>query len=376
MKKKICFIIDSLSIGGAEKSLVTLLNLLDYDKYDVDLQLFAGGGMFERFLPKEVNVLPVITCHSFLSRIVYSAALRLKKRTHAGIARLYWKTIGHSLLNNPKQYDVAIGYGQCIPTFYVVDKISAKKKYAWVNCIFNLKEKELAYQKRFYERLDGISIVSPEALEHFQGVYPEFAKKMHLIKDLYDGDMIERMSCLKAEQEINHALPVIMTAGRLNKSQKAYDLALQAANILRERGVKFRWYVIGEGPYRGEMENYISENHLEDIFILLGATPNPYAYMRQCDIYVQTSRFEGFGLTVAEARILNRPIVCTNFDACHMQLIDGKNALIASFEPSDIADKIELLMNDKSLYNSIQQYQMAEKKGNTEEIEKFYNLID
>ena len=140
--------------------------------------------------------------------------------------------------------------------------------------------------------------------------------------------------------------------------------------------MKFRWYVIGEGPYRGEMENYISENHLEDIFILLGATPNPYAYMRQCDIYVQTSRFEGFGLTVAEARILNRPIVCTNFDACHMQLIDGKNALIASFEPSDIADKIELLMNDKSLYNSIQQYQMAEKKGNTEEIEKFYNLID
>ena len=375
MKKKNLFVIDSLNIGGAEKSLVTLLNLIDFVKYEVHLQMFAMGGVFEMFIPKEVNILPCIKGKSIIRHLVFSLLIRLKKYKHAEIARIYWKTIGTKLPVDKTYYDVSIGYGQCLPTFFVVDKTMARKKIAWVNCMYHLSGCEKNYQQRFYEKLDGISLVSPEALKHFQGVYPEFSRKMHLIKDLYDGDMIERMSCLKAEQEINHALPVIMTAGRLNKSQKAYDLALQAANILRERGVKFRWYVIGEGPYRGEMENYISENHLEDIFILLGATPNPYAYMRQCDIYVQTSRFEGFGLTVAEARILNRPIVCTNFDACHMQLIDGKNALIASFEPSDIADKIELLMNDKSLYNSIQQYQMAEKKGNVEDIEDFYELI-
>ena len=98
--------------------------------------------------------------------------------------------------------------------------------------------------------------------------------------------------------------------------------------------------------------------------------------MRQCDIYVQTSRHEGFGLTIAEARILNRPVVCTNFEACTMQMVDGKNGLITSFEPDDIADAIERLMNDKQLYMDIQNYLRKEKKGNVEEIGKFYKMIE
>ena len=124
------------------------------------------------------------------------------------------------------------------------------------------------------------------------------------------------------------------------------------------------------------MERFIAENQLQEHFILLGFTANPYSYMRQCDVYVQTSRHEGFGLTIAEARILNRPVVCTNFEACSMQMVDGKNGLITSFEPSDIADAIERLMNDKQLYQDIQDYLKTEKKGNVEEIENFYKLID
>ena len=198
---------------------------------------------------------------------------------------------------------------------------------------------------------------------------------MSVILDLYDASMIQRMSELPSDKPIKKDVPVIMTAGRLNKPQKGYDLALEAAKILRNRGAQFRWYAIGDGPYRGEMERFIAENQLQEHFILLGFTANPYSYMRQCDIYVQTSRHEGFGLTIAEARILNRPVVCTNFEACTMQMVDGKNGLITSFEPNDIADAIELLMNDKELYQNIQNYLMQEKKGNVEEIENFYKLI-
>ncbi|MCQ2267590.1 MAG: glycosyltransferase [Bacteroidaceae bacterium] len=376
MKKKLLFIIDSLRVGGAEKSLVTLLNLIDYSKYEVDLQLFAYGGMFEQFVPKDVNILPVIKIKSFAARIAYSLLLRLKKRNHASIARVYWQTIGRSLPVNPKQYDAAIGYGQCIPTFYVIDKTNANCKYVWVNCVFHLVGKELNFQRQFYYKAKTISVVSPEAMEHFQSVYPEFKHKMQVVQDLYDGKFIQQMSKMNAEKEIDHSIPVIMTTGRLNKPQKAYDLALASAKILHERGLKFHWYAIGEGPYRTEMEKYIENNKLQNVFILLGSTPNPYAYMRQCDIYVQTSRFEGFGLTIAEARMLNRPIVCTNFEACHMQLKDGENALITSFCPSDIANAIEKLLTNKELYHSILSNLELEKKGNSEEIEKFYKLIE
>ena len=390
IKKRLFFVIDSLGVGGAEKSLVTLLNLLDYSRYEVDLQLFAYGGVFERFLPKEVNVLPPLDYDSFLkkpflkqvshprmfwARLNYSLMARKTDLNHSDRARLYWETIGKCINMDDQQYDVAIGYGQNAPTFYVIDKVKAAHKYVWVNCIFHLEGLNKQYQHKFYKEADGIAIVSEDAYKHFSGVYPEFVNKMSVILDLYDASMIQRMSELPSDKPIKKDVPVIMTAGRLNKPQKGYDLALEAAKILRNRGVQFRWYAIGDGPYRGEMERFIAENQLQEHFILLGFTANPYSYMRQCDIYVQTSRHEGFGLTIAEARILNRPVVCTNFEACTMQMVDGKNGLITSFEPNDIADAIELLMNDKELYQNIQNYLMQEKKGNVEEIENFYKLI-
>lgn len=391
-KKRILFVIDSLGVGGAEKSLVTLLNLLDYSRYEVDLQLFAYGGTFEQFLPKDVKVLPALDYTSFLAlplwkqilypkmfyvRLLYSMKIRKPGLLHADKACLYWKTIGSCIRQVGKDYDIAIAYAQGVPTFYIIDKIKAKKKLAWVNVDYKLEGITREYQRVFYEKVDTIVPVSDSACNVFATlVYPEFREKMRIMWDINDGRMIQHMSELPSNKPILKDVPVIMTAGRLNKPQKGYDLALEAAKILRDRGVNFRWYAIGDGPYRGEMERFISDNQLQEHFILLGFTANPYSYMRQCDIYVQTSRHEGFGLTIAEARILNRPVVCTNFEACTMQMIDGKNGLITSFEPNDIADAIERLMNDKELYSDIQNYLKTEKKGNVEEIERFYQMID
>ena len=391
-KMRVLIIGMSLNIGGAEKSLVTLLNLLDYSRYEVDLQLFLYNGDLMQFLPKEVNLLPPLRYTDFLSwpiwnqllkpkylmaRLLYSLKIRKSGLLHADKACLYWQTIGRCIEVNTHQYDVAIGYAQGIPTFYTVDKVTAKKKLVWINVDYRLVGKTKAYQSQFYHKCDVIVPVSDSACKVFSSiVYPEFKEKMKIMWDITDAQMINRMSELFSDKPISKECPVIMTVGRLNKPQKGYDLALEAAKILRDRGVKFRWYAIGDGPYREKMEKFISDHQLQEHFILLGFTANPYSYMRQCDIYVQTSRHEGFGLTIAEARILNRPVVCTNFEACTMQMIDGKNGLVTSFNPDDIADAIERLMNDKELYRDIQNYLKNEKKGNVEEIENFYKLIE
>lgn len=391
-KKRLFFVIDSLNVGGAEKSLVTLLNLLDYSRYEVDLQLFAYGGTFERFLPKEVNLLPpldylkflylplwrqVLCPKRFFARLIYSLRIRKTGLLHADKACIYWQTMGSYIEEVAKVYDVAIGYAQGVPTFYTIDKIKAKKKLVWVNVDYKLQGATKTYQRVYYEKADVIVPVSDSACNVFATlVYPEFREKMKIMWDINDGRMIQRMSELPSDKPIKKDASVIMTAGRLNKPQKGYDLALEAAKILRDRGVQFRWYAIGDGPYRGEMERFIVDNQLQEQFILLGFTANPYSYMRQCDVYVQTSRHEGFGLTIAEARILNRPVVCTNFEACTMQMVDGKNGLITSFEPEDIADAIERLLEDKQLYSNIHEYLKKEKKGNTEEIQNFYRLIE
>ncbi len=387
MKKRILFVIESLIAAGGEKSLVTLLSLIDYDKYDVDLQLFGFGGEFEQYVPQNVSVLPPLSYPAFLmhqrsgtfkmwcSRFCYSLSIRGSKKTIKEKARLYWTHISSCIEENPAHYDVAIAYGQCHPTFYVAEKVNADKKLAWVNCIYHLDGKEREWQRPFYEVMDKIVMVSEAALTHFKGVYPDMAQKMDLMPDLVVPDFISRMADNGKSFDDGNKGIKLLTVARLNKADKGYDITLDACRILKKRGVDFKWYALGRGEYKSEMERYIEEHGLKDTFILLGVTPNPYPYINDCTLYVQTSRHEGYGLSIAEARILNKPVVTTEFDAVWNQMVQGENGLVVPQDPVAVADAIEHLLNDEHLYNHIVSYQKQEKKGNTEEIEKFYKLI-
>lgn len=398
MKKKILFVIDSLRCAGAEKSLVTLLSLLDYSKFEVDLQLFHYGGEFERFLPKEVNLLPPLGYTRFLEKKLYTqikdavrgkcfhylmARLKfsLKLRLLAQVAnktkaRIYWQMVSRVFLEPVKEYDIAIAYAQCLPTFYVVDKIKANKKIGWVNCIYHLTGKEMHYQERFYKQLDYIVTVSDGAYNHFCQVYPQFRLKMRIVRDIVDYKTIYQMSAIGQSYTDSFDGIRILTVARLNEKDKGYDIALETCKVLKERNIKFRWYAIGKGEYREGMEQYIKEHDLVDYFILLGTTPNPYPYIKDATLYVQTSRHEGFGLSIAEARMLNIPVVTTDFDSVYNQMVDGKNGLVTSQDPMAVADAIERMLTDSDLYNSIVEYLQNEKKGNAEEIQEFYQLMD
>lgn len=144
---------------------------------------------------------------------------------------------------------------------------------------------------------------------------------------------------------------------------------------MKERRIPFVWYVVGDGG-RGPIEEDIDRYHIEDNFILLGAKDNPYPYMKAADIYVQTSRFEGYCLTLAEARILEKPCVATAFDVVFDQIIDGENGLVVDMNAEAVVNGIERLMKDQALYDHIRECQKKEKKGNIEEIEKFYELVE
>ena len=103
--------------------------------------------------------------------------------------------------------------------------------------------------------------------------------------------------------------------------------------------------------------------------------PNPYPFIKNADIYVQTSRFEGFGLAIAEARMLNIPVVTTRFDSVYNQMIDGKNGLVVDMNAEAVCNGIVTLLENEELRENIVRYLNEEKKGNIEEIEKFYQLI-
>lgn len=395
MKKNVLFVIDSLVGAGAEKSLITLLSLLDYRKYSVDLLLFAHGELLEELVPKEVNILPPIkytdfarlnlksafiyslkknNYSMFLSRIKYSLNIRLKSFSNPQKARLYWESVSNVIEENPKQYDIAISYAQGVPTFYVAEKIRAKKKFAWVNVTYILDQKESGFQKQFYDVYHKIIAVSDSTRDIFLNSFPDYKDRIEIIYDITDPQFISNMAELGDHYQDDFKGLRILTIGRL-AHQKGYDIALNACEKLKEEGVHFKWYVLGKGPLHDEIQKEIEERKLSDHFILLGVTPNPYPYIKNSDIYVQTSRFEGFGIAIAEARMLNIPVVTTRFDAVYAQMIDEKNGLVVDMNGDAVCEGILRLINNKGLRESIADYLKKEKKGNIEELAKFYQLI-
>lgn len=395
MKKNLLFVIDSLVCAGAEKSLITLLSLLDYSKYSVDLMLFTHGELLEGLVPKEVNILrklkyanfaklPIIEAlvdavknsemKMFSSRMKYSLGIRMKKYSNAQKARIYWECISSVIEHNPKTYDVAISYAQGIPTFYVAEKIKAKKKFAWVNVSYRLDERERKYQSKFYDQYDKIVAVSDSAKEILLETFPSYSDKVDIIYDINDPDFIVNMASTGDNYSDNFDGIRILTIGRL-AHQKGYDIALHACKKLKENGIKFRWYVLGKGPLKAEIEQFIKENDLSECFVLLGVTPNPYPFIKNSDIYVQTSRFEGYGLAIAEARMLNIPVVTTRFDAVFNQMIDEKNGLVVDMTANAVCEGILRMIKDTALRENIVNYLNFEKKGNVEEIEKFHHLM-
>lgn len=393
MKKRLLFVIDSLGIGGAEKSLVTLLNCIDYNKFNVDLQLFSRGGEFEKFVPKEVNILEIPTYLKYCStsffskyfnlrrataRLRYSICLRFyKNATHPDKARLFWTYTSKVISKNKQQYDLAIAYAQGVPTFYVIDKVFACKKIAWVNSSLIINKKTLDFNTPYYNNYDNIVAVSINARSILEKNFLQIKNKLLIISDIIDARFIKKLSA----EDINDIhpsinCPILLTVARLNNKHKGYDIALNVAKILNERGVNFVWYAVGEGEFRAEMEKFIKDNNLTNKFILLGAKSNPYPYFRVCDLYVQTSRHEGFGLSIAEARILNKPVVTTEFDAVWNQMVQGKNGIVVSINAIAVADAIQDLIENPKTMRAISDYQRTENKGNIEELQKFYQLIE
>lgn len=392
--KKLLFVIESLVCAGAEKSLVNLLNTIDYEKYEVDLQLFSYGGEFETLLPEEVRLLPPLKYFSFCSgkvdsssfvergrmfaaRLRYSALIRMRKLNNPHKAVEFWKCTHRCFEISNKHYDVAIAYAQGTPTFYVADCISADRKLAWVNSIYKLKGTRQKYVGKKYSQFENIICVSTTGCEVFCEVFPEHRKRAKIIYDINDAKSIAKWSMLAsdAEEKMCSKGYKILTVGRL-ATQKGYDIALEACRILKERNIDFCWYVLGRGALEGDIRQTVQKYEIEDCFVLLGTAANPYPYYKQADIYVQTSRFEGFGLAIAEARMLNIPVVTTRFDAVYDQMIDGENGLVVDLTGEAVADGIQRLMDDSELYDHIVEYQSHEKKGNAEEIEKFYSLMD
>jgi len=392
VKKKLLFAMNNLNCGGAEKSLVSLLQSIDYRRYEVDLFLFKHEGMFMRQLPPEVVLLdepphyrifdmPVrrAVAHSVKSRKPGLAVSRLQagvifktEKNRARCEQRVWKYASRSLAALDKQYDAAIGYLEKNPIYFVVEKVKARCKLGFIHTHYDKLEMDGKLDSPYFNALDYIVSVSDECVAALQNRFPQNKHKIVLMENIVSKTAVRLLS----KQYALHrgAEKLIVSVGRLHPL-KGFDKAVDACEMLVKDGFRIKWIIVGEGGERPLLERKIKEKGLENHFLLAGAKENPYPYIYHCDLYVQTSIYEGRCLTITEAKILKKPIVTTNFSVVYDQIEDGHNGLIVEQDAAAIYEGIKRLLDDEALRGRLIQHLEQEQISTEDEIDKLYQWI-
>lgn len=362
---KILFTIDSMNIGGAERSLTSLLSALDGYGHDISLWIRQRGGDLERLIPKYVHIIEDHELHhepgvkKLFNRIAFSIALRTNKR-RKHLAEVLWQSRLFNCSCYPKDhYDVAIAYQQGVPTYITADFISASKKITWINA--NLKDVgyNIDFNSSYYKKFDSIVAVS-EALKAslIENKFCE-TSRISVINDVSITQIIKQLA--ENRTPTSEASLTLTTVARL-AWQKGYDMAIKAAAEIRDAGIDFKWFFVGDGPERANIERMIADNNLSNNITLVGSTPNPYPYMKACDIYVQPSYSEGFGITLNEAKILCKPIITTCIPTAVEHIKNGVNGLTCDISADALANAIIELNGNTQLKEQFAKQLAAENK--------------
>ena len=392
-KKKILFVNYSLHSGGIEKSLVTLLNLFDYDRYDVDLQLFVNEGLFLNRVPKQVNLLPPIFPPEYKLNI-RKAFPKLLQKGHPllAVCRMLVTivslrgTMGERLANmwnierrfartNRKEYDAAVAFMEGQPIYYVVSKVKSRTKIGFIHGDYKAMGLSKIYDYDFIRRLDALCTVSESCKTALDETFPEFRNKIHVIYNIISAKFMRSMAEEPVDFDSSYHGTRILSIARLSH-QKGLDIAIPAIAALKKKGFDFKWYIIGIGPEEAALKEMIERLEIQDTVVFLGERPNPYPFLKSCDIYLQPSRFEGKSIAVDEAMVMCRPILLTNFSTAADQIDSGRNGLIVPMTSEGVEKGLEdLLLHEERRAAFIAELEKSDYT-NEEEINKLYALME
>lgn len=398
-KKHIFINIHYLEIGGAETSLIGLLQALDPRHVDVDLFLNDHRGEMMQFIPEWVNVLPAIAPYTMIERPlkevlrrrfvgVFAARMwakwkfrQYKKKKHPiddsavfGYVGRYVTPVLPSICED-KEYDLAISF--VTPHNIVLDKIKAKRKICWIHTDYSKIDVNPELEYPIWSGYDNIVSISPDVTENFCKIFPTLRDKIVEIENILSQDFVrQRADSIAYTEDMprENGVMTLLTVGRYSYPKRLEEIPAICRRLI-ERGYKVKWYIIGYGGDGKYITDAIRENGMEDYVIMLGKKGNPYPYIKACDIYVQPSRYEGKSVVVREAQMLYKPVVVTAYPTAASQINNDIDGVIVPMDVEGCANGIAEVMKDTPLRLAIVEYLSVHEYGNELEIEKLYRLM-
>ncbi len=400
MRKKILFVINTMGRAGAETAMLELLKALDSPEYDISLYVIMGQGEMIGKLPPYVRLRNLrFNAHSVLSRqgkrgmmaTVCRAFFRnggqIKKiRGIAGnlasmgrqgkfqADKLLWRMLSDGSLRLEEQFDLAVAWLEGASAYYVAEHVKAARKCAFIHIDYESAGYTREMDRNCWDSFEKIFMVSREVKEHFLAVYPEYADKAEIFHNLVDQEGIRRRSREAGGFSDGYEGKRLLTVGRLTW-QKAYDIAIDAMKLLKDKGCNVRWYILGEGDQRRTLEKKIAALQLKEDFVLLGVAENPCPYYAQADIYVHATRFEGKSIAIQEAQTLGCAVIASDCNGNREQIENGEDGILCQLTPEGIAESIETLLQNEETRKKLGK--SAERKNMTQEqeLQKLLQLL-
>lgn len=349
-----------MNVGGVEKAFLGLLSAIPLDKYEVHLGLIQKKGGFLEFLPKVVKIHEISVYNKYW-RFINDPPLQniksLLKKGHfidalvhlflyiqfklSGNRYWFYKYILREEPMMAERFDLAVTFAgpSQMMDYYICEKVNAKVKCGWIHFDVSKFCIDRGMTARLYKKYQKVFIVSETAKGIFDGLFPQFKDKTEVFYNIVSPDQVIRLAEAGGSFCDNFDGERILTVGRISE-EKGQRVAIEALKILLDKGGAVKWYFVGDGKDKDYCEKLAESLGIREKVVFLGTQINPYGFMKDCDLYMQPSRQEGFCITLAEALCFPNPIVATNFTGAKEQLRHRANGIVTGMSSRDIADGI------------------------------------
>ena len=385
MKKRVLFVLPSFGIGGTTLSTYNIVTLLDKGEYDISILPMYAGGLLKSIYDEIGYIKPsyfLNTISTFkkekynflLNKITYLIWLICSKFYcfNAFFQRIEAKKLSH---NN---YDIVVACQEGFCTDFA-RRIKSKKHIAWFRCEFNRYHSLIKRKNNFenvYSSYDKIVGVSENTITQFRDYYPLLTEKLIAINNPQNEKFI-----LKQADNDDHDSNFIkdgfnlVSVGRIDPVKRFVEIP-QIAKTLLDKGLKFNWYIIGDGDEieLNKIKNNIEENNVGFCVKLLGAKSNVHYYIKNSELLICLSSSEACPRVINEAKILHVPVICTDFSSAHEFIESGKNGIICTID--EIADNVFDLIQNRALYKKIQDNIAEFRFDNSEILKKINELFN
>ena len=353
--KKAVIILPSLQHGGLQRSLFEALSVVDRSKYDITVYVYSGYNPLAESLPKDVKVI-IDTDRSHYMRkpksIFLHLGLLLAKLccNPAKIEKSYAKIkeyIHEEKSKYPaKRYfsdgvDVVISYAMGLCTQMAL-KIQADKRYLFFHSSDPDFHRDLS--DKYFNDFDNIVAVGENVQTMLKENFPMVKEKIVLIKNYISAENIINLSNEYVVDTCDSKNATIITSVIRVDKEKGADLIVAAAEKLAEQNLSFKWYIVGDGATRVEIEEQITEKQLDNKVIITGYKKNPYPYIKACDVFVHPTYEESFGLAILEALILGKTIISTDTMGAREVLNSGKYGALVPINANAIAEEVSKII--------------------------------